>query len=324
MSSKAICYVTDIGFLFPSIASIKSAFPFYRAHDASVYLFVIDVAEDIAAAVAKELADCRVEVVRMDSAMFSGFDRADFNQTHVPLATLGRFFVDPLLPDSIREVIYVDGDTLINGDIGALLETIVPEGRFLAAEDISSFCRNDLTAYGDSVRAYFADIGIGDAMGYFNAGVFKADRRTWRTIGEEAYAFFTANAARCRFHDQSALNATVRDRRLILSTKYNFQTPYLPWFVERSVAPVLYHFTQFPKPWMGQCPPWGRFHDRYQALEDLRVRLALPAKKQDASEIRLRFKEHRAQLIKLYGPLLPRLLSRRRRFLELERAAFLS
>lgn len=323
MASTAICYVTDLGFLFPSLISIKSICGKGRLADCQVYLFVVDVDRDIVESVRTYMADYGIEIIAMDSRLFTGFDSADFNKTHVPLATLGRFFVDPLLPESVTDVLYVDGDTLANGDLSPLLGVTVPAGRFLAAEDISSFCRNDITGYGRDVRAYFAGIGVTDDLGYFNAGVFKADRATWRSIGEEALTYFRTNTKTCRYHDQSALNSVVRDRRLVLSTRYNFQTPYVHWGVETSVQPRLYHFTQSTKPWMGACAPWAKFHDHYAKLESDRAGLNLPLVKLDDATIKERSRKDRIQQAMNYGPYLPRLLGRRRKFQSLERDAFL-
>jgi lipopolysaccharide biosynthesis glycosyltransferase len=323
MASKAICYVTDIGYLFPSIVSAISIRRHTGAEDVQVYIFALDVDDETIAAARKKLGGEGLEFVHLKSSLFSGFDKANFNQTHVPIASLGRFFIEDMLPPSTTEVIYIDGDTLGIQDLKPLIDAVVPEGRFLAAEDISSFCRNDISPFGQAIKSYFQGIGVGAERGYFNAGVFKVNRRTWKALSREAFDYFAKNTKVCRYHDQSALNAIVQDRRLILSTKYNFQTPYLFWGVESKIAPALYHFTQSMKPWMADCPPWGRFHKFYKEFEGARRKTALPMKTLSSAGVGQHTADYRKQLFLLYGPGLPRLLGRRKALQSLERDAFL-
>jgi hypothetical protein len=95
------------------------------------------------------------------------------------------------------------------------------------------------------------------------------------------------------------------------------------WGLEKRVSPALYHFTQFSKPWMGDGPPWGKFYPYYHDLETERVKLALPLKFLSPEDAARERKTERNIKLGLYGPLLPRLLSRRRRFLANESRAFL-
>ena len=91
--------------------------------------------------------------------LYAGVNLDDFSKTNVPLTTLARFFIEPHPPQTIEQVLYIDGDTLGNTpDVATLIEMPVPAGRFLAAEDVSSFCRNDISDYGRMVRAYFAGL----------------------------------------------------------------------------------------------------------------------------------------------------------------------
>jgi len=63
---------------------------------------------------------------------------------NVPASTLGRFFMDSLLPDSCKRIVYIDGDTWIRADPTPLIEYNVPEGRLAAVEDPFYFRRNDI------------------------------------------------------------------------------------------------------------------------------------------------------------------------------------
>jgi len=93
---------------------------------------------------------------------------------------------------------------------------------------------------------------------YFNSGILRASRATWREIGLAAWEFLRDNPALCVNHDQSALNAICRGRRLPLSMKWNFPAYYHFYGLEGAVGPRITHFMSRPKPWNGVFPPWGK------------------------------------------------------------------
>jgi lipopolysaccharide biosynthesis glycosyltransferase len=211
-----------------------------------------------------ELAEPRhVQVVRMGSERLRGFDVANVSKTHVPLSTLGRLFLHEFIPDRYETLLYIDGDTWIVGDIMPLVTFRPPERSICAAEDPSFFYRNDMGATGRRVRSYFAGLGLDGDNGYFNAGVLVSSLRTWREIASDAFKFFCENVEQCLFHDQSALNAVAQKRRLKLSTKWDFMTDFKFWDVESLIEPRIFHFTGFPKPWMGEFFPWSDMSKKY-------------------------------------------------------------
>src|SRR6202041_3509581 len=97
--------------------------------------------------------------------------------------------------------------------------------------------------------------------------------------------FFKNNMGICKFCDQSALNAVMGDRRLRLSLKWNFQSPARFMGVEDNIDPAIYHFTQYAKPWMGECKPWQNVHAEYREALKPFDGLALPIKKLDRAEV---------------------------------------
>ena len=43
--------------------------------------------------------------------------------------------------------------------------------------------------------------------------------------------------------------------------QWNFQTSFRYLGIENRVNPNIYHFTRFPKPWMGECEPWADIYE---------------------------------------------------------------
>ncbi len=276
MNECAVCYVTDLNFMLPTLISAVRIRNFVPANKADIYIFSIDDGDGTTEDISTFLQSFNIHILQINSNKFSGIDWSRTNKTHVPLATMGRFFMDGLLPDSCKRIVYLDGDTWVKRDPSKLIDFKVPEGRFAAVEDISFFCRNDLTSHGHTVRKYFRGLGIDAESGYFNAGVFSVTRKTWRPLANEALKFFMGNTEVCKYHDQSALNAVVGDRRLRLSPAWNFQTPYRYWNVEREIDPVIYHFTQGPKPWNGPVEPWIELFTLYESRISVFAELKLP------------------------------------------------
>jgi lipopolysaccharide biosynthesis glycosyltransferase len=284
-SDCAVCYVTDRGFLFPTVVSCLSLREFWKPDQGDIFVFLVDSDHSYTEFLTEQFLDYGIQFRSINSKLYDRFDERNWNKTHVPKSALGRFLIGNLIPDRYRRLLYLDGDTIVAKDPSTLL-AYDPEPNYVAAaEDISYFSRRDLTAYGRFVRGYFRGIGVDGTHGYFNSGVFIAQRATWCKIAEEALEFFVQNVEACKFHDQSAMNAVLGPRRKRLSLAWNFQTPFRYLEVERDIQPAIYHFTQSAKPWMGKVDPWTDFHDRYADFHTRLVDLNLEQKTFSASEI---------------------------------------
>jgi lipopolysaccharide biosynthesis glycosyltransferase len=260
-----ICYVTDANFAIPSLISAITARKWVSSGMADIYILTIGLS-DLQVAELSELAKPQeINIGVMHPERLQGFETRNVNKTHVPLSTLGRLFLHEFIPDKYDTLLYMDGDTWISGDITPLVTLRPPKRTICAAEDPSYFYRRDLGANGRRVRAYFSGLGLDGNRGYFNAGVLLSSLSTWREVAGDAFRFFCENVDRCLFHDQSALNAVAQGRRLKLSNKWDFMTDFRYWNVEASIEPKIYHFTGFPKPWMGDIFPWSDMSAKYVA-----------------------------------------------------------
>jgi lipopolysaccharide biosynthesis glycosyltransferase len=184
----------------------------------------------------------------LTSSVIDKYRHNDWNTKHnyVTISALGRLFIPNVLPKGHKRILYLDGDTFIAADPSPLIDYSAPEGRFAAVEDIIYFRRNDFTKLGKFTREYLRGIGVNGNNGYFNSGMFIVGIDTCRSLAQEALLFFENNTKACLYHDQSALNAVVGNRRIRLSLAWNFQTPYRYWNIEKEIVPRIYHFTQFP------------------------------------------------------------------------------
>jgi lipopolysaccharide biosynthesis glycosyltransferase len=311
---SAVMYVTDLHFMLPTLVSAMAVRKWVGRDKADVRIVSIDLPGDIEEQVQRFLAPFSIQLDRMDGARLDDFDPRKFNKTHVPKSTLGRFFMLDCADAKYDHVVYIDGDTWIQSDPTPLIEYRPPEGLIAAAEDISFFMQGDLGPNGEATRAYFAGLGIDGRKGYFNAGVLTASSATWRELSREAYRFFIENTAKCRYHDQSALNVVAQGRRVRLSPRWNFTTPYRYWDVEADVTPAIYHFSGAAKPWMGRFDPWLDICDQYVPAVAELDGLRLPTKTAPPGSIAAEHRRSQNQRLRLQTVMLPRTLLRRRTF----------
>lgn len=272
----AICYAADPKYLLPSIISAAGVRRSVPAHKADIYIFLDGEDDELVARINRQLEPLHITVNAMGPTFLAELASQQikgYGDGYISKTTLARFYIGQLVPASCRQLIYLDGDTLMRGDVSPLVDHEVPEGRVAAVEDIFSFRANRWTKNGRRLQAYFEGLGVTPKNGYFNAGVFAVSRKTWLKVGAEAFTFFKTQRARCMYHDQSAMNAVTGDRRLRLSLKWNFQSPARFMGIEPWVHPKIYHFNQAMKPWMGSCKPWTDVYPKYMAelspFEDL-------------------------------------------------------
>lgn len=275
----AICYVSDLSFLLPSLISAVEVRKYVSAEKADIFIFTVDVDAETITRVNMASKQFGISVVSIGDHVFAKIDKQRLSKTQTPLGTFGRFFMEELLPAHCRRLVYLDGDVICASDPSALVDTVVPEGRFAAAEDTIMFrqqFRYGWTA--KDIKHYFAQLNLDPSNGYFNAGVFAVSRDTWKTISAEAFKFFVEHTDKCRHFDQSALNAVVGSRRLRLSSKWNFQKQLCIWGADRYTTPIILHFNRFPKPWMGAVNPWESYYAWYCNAAKPFAYLGLPHK----------------------------------------------
>ncbi len=283
----AVCYVSDINFLLPSIISATGVRKFVPAQKADIFIFTVGVDAEKIRQANKLLTPYSINVLAIQDELFNEIDKERLTRTHTPMAMFGRLFMQNLLPPECKRIVYLDGDTWILRDPTALINATVPEGFLAAAEDTIYYRQKfAIGATTKEIRHYFNQIGLKKNQGYFNSGVFATSRKTWETISKEAYIYYINNAKICEHSpDQSALNAVIGERRLRLSNKWNFQTQLKIWGADRYAEPVICHFNRQPKPWMGACEPWEEMYGQYQKAIAEFSALNLPIKNLSVEEV---------------------------------------
>jgi lipopolysaccharide biosynthesis glycosyltransferase len=317
MTNRLVAYVTDPGYLLPSLISACQLSDADGDRTADIAIFTVSVPQEVVARLQSALSRYRFQFIPIDEKAYLPSDPDHFRQGHVPAAALGRLVLSQYVPARYDHIVYVDGDTQVLGDVSPLLAYDVPEGMIAAVSE--AFFLEKPSAH----RAQYLDgLGLDDPEHYFNSGVLAFRKSTWAQVGPEALEFFFRNPVLCEFHDQSALNAVCRDRRVRLDPAFNFHTGFAELSVERAHPPRIVHFTGREKPWNYQVWPWsGRFAKPYRDF--------LAANPALSFDLPVRFVSEPQQLARGLYKALKRpnqysdILSRRRRFLDyLARADF--
>lgn len=316
-TNRLVAYVTDPGYMLPTLVSARQLADRHPKRDFDIIVFTVSVPDEALAAYERAMSGYSFTFIPIDPSSFLPAAGTYFREGHVPTATLARLVLGSYVPAQYEHIVYIDGDTQILGDVSALVGFDVPDGQIAAINDPIFLERAS-----PQREAYRAGLGLGETDDYFNAGVLAFRKSSWARIGPDALDFYLRNPTLCEFHDQSALNAVCRGRRVALSPAFNFQTGYAELGVGGAFRPRIVHFTGSEKPWNYQAWPWsGRLARPYRDVLnsnpsltfDLGVKFSPPQKQFVRSLYKLvKYRRQHADL-----------LARRRKFFDyLDQARF--
>jgi len=276
--NRAIIYVTDIGFLYPTLVSADQISAQAKANKCDILIYLINIDHAITAEVAATFPNFRI--LSLSDKQFVLPAGVTFKKDHVAVATLGRLVLFEHIPDQYEHIIYIDGDTQILGDVSGLLLKDVPAGHLAAGRGGLWLSKYEQGPGAKADRAYVRSIGT-NVDEYFNAGVLAFQRQTLATLGPKALSYFFEHSKACRQHDQSALNAVTRGKVELFWPGYNFHGTYDALGPQLSRPPAIVHFTGPFKPWLMADGPtaeytaaYNEFDSRFPVIASHRRRLA--------------------------------------------------
>lgn len=273
LKSKLVVFVTDRGFLVPSLVVATQLVEFGHLTQVDIVIYTIDVDDSVISCLKKKYAN-RIRVEALATRSFMPSETVGFFANHVPKATLARLALHEVIDKRYEDVVYIDGDIQVVRPITGLLGYSVPEGMILAGRGSAW-----LDKYAPDSKAtpdgYLESLGGTAPEDYFNAGVLAFRRSTWEVEAPRALAFFMEHSGICIRHDQSALNAIFLGRVLHFAPAYNFHGAYSHLFLQDMYSPAMIHFTGPNKPWNSQALPWGgQFIGKYRNFMQMHPELA--------------------------------------------------
>lgn len=130
-----------------------------------------------------------------------------------PLSAYTRLYAANLLPENVEKILYVDCDTIINGDISQLWEIDIDNNLVYGVKDcISEF--------------YKKNIGLNKDNIYVNAGVLLMNLSLLRNININNLIdeFMLKYQRTVNYADQDVLNGIFKDKIGVLKPDYNVMT----------------------------------------------------------------------------------------------------
>jgi lipopolysaccharide biosynthesis glycosyltransferase len=268
MTPSCMVFTTDTSYLFPTLVSAIQAREFSSPSLADVLVIGIGLP---------------IESIRLFTPIFErenirllALDESAID--HQP-AMLARLFLNKIVPPQYEQFLYLDGDVHIHRSLDPLIETYVPPGQVLAANDPIAFLLDGASPLSRRLTRYFQSVRVPEAVtaNYFNSGVLRMPRDGWDKISEAALAHYLTHHRLARFPDQDALNIAAFGNRLQMSLAWNFPVFLRNAGLHTSIDPHITHFMANPKPWQGNFAPWDAetvvpYQDilqRYPSLESL-------------------------------------------------------
>lgn len=176
---------------------------------------------------------------------------------HVSAATFLRIWLPNLFP-KLDQLLFMDTDIIINGDISPLLNFEVLNKPLGAVVDVGMSARKK------------ASLGFPAGAPYFNAGVMVINLAYFRQnlLTDKISAFINKHPELCEFWDQDAINAIIKGNFDILDYRYNVQSGFYeesqtdPLALKAIENPLIIHFTGG-----GACKPW--YYHNHHPHKDL-------------------------------------------------------
>jgi len=164
---------------------------------------------------------------------------------HVSSAAFFRIWL-PLILKDIKQVVFLDTDMVINGDISGLFQLTINNYPIAAIEDLGM------------TNAKKISLGMSPGKKYFNSGVMVMNLEYFRqhSLTEKLSGFISTHPNLCEFWDQDAFNAVIDGNFYALPLEYNIQSGFYtfqghPQLAEALKSPLIVHYTGG-----GNCKPW--------------------------------------------------------------------
>lgn len=217
----------------------------------------------------KAFDNCSVEFITADSA----FDDAELHVERLTNVTFFRLGLPLVLPD-VDRCLYLDGDTVVVGDIAELW-----------AEDIGDALIGGVEGHNFTTRKKRnkkrLDWDESKTFKYVNAGVLIMNLDGMRKENMVS-VFNSMDPGSYRFADQDVINIACADRIEYIPCRYNVRPYYTGYYAEVTedpkiqatidealADPVVYHYATIYKPWKDVGAPFAEAWLQYAMSDEL-------------------------------------------------------
>lgn len=235
MNTVNICYATNESFAPHMAVSITSLLENNSSCNIVVHILQSGLKEATKARLKMfntRYKNAKIKFHKIDDYRFEKFS---LTIGHITKETYFRYMIAEVLPD-IDRVLYLDGDTIVNGDICEIFNM-----------DLANcYCAGVRDIYIENV-GYKKELGL-DGL-YINAGVilFNLNEIRKSEISEKLFELTAKN--NFKYQDQDAINLAFNGKIKELDCIYNFKRDHIKIFPEKAASAKIIHYVGSNKPW---------------------------------------------------------------------------
>ena len=269
MNCLSICFITDEGYVLPTMTAIKSVI-MNKADTSSLDIYVIGTG--LKEQTVSDFQNLKGENTNLTVLNIENeYEKIDTTHPWVSKAALLKFSLPNLFsPPRLNKLLYLDGDMLIQQDLSDLFNTDISNVYAAVVADMAGMVREK------------HHIKLGHEK-YFNSGMMLLNLEKMRSDNISAKLLANKNNDTFKhFMDQDTLNQTFAEKVIWLSPKYNLMQANLN-YSEQEIAdfyhlslkevedilknPIILHLTSIKKPW--KTYEAVNFKEWYKYLKEL-------------------------------------------------------
>lgn len=271
-----ILYTVDNNFIPQLSASICSVCENNKqAKTIDFYIIVQNISTNNKIAIEK-LAKSYHRTVQFEeidhvAEIFSGLDTKGWNEI-----ILARLLMDRFLPKNLSKILYLDGDTIVNGSLDELWNTDLEQYILAACPEFTISSKRKKI------------LGLAPESSYVNSGVLLVNLTAWRhyDIGNRLVSLCSTKQDILFASDQDAINILLENKIKLLSPKYNYCNSYYFYpfsclkkisqpstmpdkqsFIKDVSNPIIIHFLGEERPWRkGNTHRFSNLYKYYLSL----------------------------------------------------------
>lgn len=250
-NDKSVVFVADNNYVLQFLVTLSSLVHHVNNKDLNVYLITCGLSKANEAYIKKwssvnsiEVHLCHVDVHELDWLIpyENAWSRFMFLKLYIPY----------VIPNEVRRILYLDVDILVTSSIAKLFELDIYDYALAAVEDTPDCIMHKKRC------------GIPKESPYINSGVMVINMDKWRTAANANlfWTYIRNNTEKGGVNDQDVINTVFQNQICLLPLRYNvtnhcfgFHPNLLPVHLQQLedayYAPIIIHFTNWNKPWIG-------------------------------------------------------------------------
>lgn len=245
----ALC--ADEGFALPMGVCLTSLLENNKKNKIHVHILTIGFSQKTIERITatSQFYNQTIDIHLIDDGLFEGHPLS----TTFPQSIYFRYLLPSIVDESVKQIIYIDSDTIILKDISNLYNQELVNYAIGAVPDANT---DDIVERNR--------IGIYEGP-YLNSGVLLINLEYWRQekVFGQLTEFILKNPEKCRWPDQDALNVVLHNKIKWLSFSYNFQLALIGEFdryrmhrnMQKDVVNAfssicILHYSSWSKPWV--------------------------------------------------------------------------